>query len=96
MAPLAKRLPPGTPLALGREERLGHEEGQLRARAGHSREPHLLLNRLLLLPFPLAGAKGRRLLHQMVRLKVAEGGSYPDPMVACGPAPEDPYPETHP
>lgn len=97
MAPLAKRLSPEAYLALEAEERLEYEEGQLLAMAGDSREHNLVVTRLLLTLFPLTEAKGCRLLHQTVRLKVAEDRYYyPDLMVACGPAPEDPYLEKDP
>jgi Uma2 family endonuclease len=92
-----RQLSPEEYLALKAEERLEYEEGRLLAMAGDYREHNLLLTRLLLRLFPLAEAQGCRLLHQTVRLKVAEDRYYyPDLMVVCAPPPQDPYLEEAP
>lgn len=89
---MERRLSPEEYLALEAEERLEYEEGRLFAMAGDSREHNLLVTRLLLQLFPLAEAQGCRLLHQTMRLKVAEDRYYyPDLMVVCTPPPEDPH-----
>jgi Uma2 family endonuclease len=85
------------------EERLEFEDGVLVAMAGEPRQHNYIVSNLVAALWEQTRAKKCRLVHQNVKLQIASGKPkrkgvlrpksklyYPDLMIACGPAPDDP------